>query len=199
MPTIIDFIKSLLSVISGEDLLRRFPNGGAIILTRALGTSIVIYLATLIIKTGLEPYNSAFDFLTGMHTEFKQTIQWLGATFAAVYVGLYSRFASQWTYLSGQYSLIQSVELSSGLSAGEKSKLLAQWICRYVKEAETLHLATKPGIADQIQKMLLDPKVEQAFRQECSDGDRHYINLLDRVNRSVDLSLVRRRRRFNTI
>ena len=100
-------------IVSGEWLLRRYANGGAVVLARTIITTAVIFVLAIGLKSRLEATATwAFD-LTAFREAAFEDFAWLGAIFAATYAAYYSRFASQWNYLAGLYNQIMAIELQT--------------------------------------------------------------------------------------
>jgi hypothetical protein len=70
-------------------------------------------------------------------------VTWIGAIFATVYALLYSRFASQWTYLAGVYNQIKAVQLRDQVNG----TVLAEWKAGFIEDCDDLHLLRKPMFA----------------------------------------------------
>lgn len=81
--------------------------------------------------------------------------------YGAVYVALYARFTSQWTYMANLYNQIKQAEITVQEPLGKK--ILAQWKAGYIEDAYTTHMATKPMVAGVIHAWYLDPDVKDAF------------------------------------
>lgn len=172
------------NLISLECLLSlERPNGGAAIFLRALVLSTATFLLLLGIHDGLDPMRHwAFDpqrLAAVAHERFV----WLGAIFSAIYAGLYTRFASQWSYLAGLYNQILVAQVRDPIVPDESGKCddprdrarlmeLAKWKAGFIEDAYVLHLAGKQMFLDVILSMLEAPGVREAFRKQVSGSDR---------------------------
>lgn len=173
----------VVEILSGERLLNTHPNGGGLILVRALLSTVVMYSIVLLALWFL-------DSKRPVNVLVVDTIPWAGAIFAAVYASLYARFASQWAYLANLYNEIKQTEirLASDNSGQEKSaKKLAQWKAAFIEDAENLHLARKPIYAVVIKNWAIEKHVREEYADTasgCSSGD--FDDLLALVNQSCD-------------
>ena len=111
--------------------------------------------------------------------------QWFVALFGAAYAGLYTRFASQWSYLAGVYNAIKAAETRAGATDGRALIALAEWKAGFIEDADSLHLATKPTIAPIILAWGRDELVSGAFHRHVPGGARRLSSLIDRVERSL--------------
>lgn len=106
-------LRFIVWVVSGEFLLtwpHRRPNGGAIILTRALLVSALLYAFAISLDEALNPENSMRFSGREFRLAVKNTLPWFGGIFTVVYAALYARFSSQWPYLAGVYNQIKAAE-----------------------------------------------------------------------------------------
>lgn len=164
-------IESAISLLTGEWLLRTRPNGGAVILVRALLISALLFLVGIGIVERLAPGSSwALDpgrllLAIGGH------LGWLSALFAGSYAALYARFASQWTYLAGLYNQIMSAQATSPKDGNaERCRVYNNWKAAFIEDAENVHLALKPLYAALIKDMLTDSEVRKAFIDNAVGG-----------------------------
>jgi hypothetical protein len=166
-----------LSWLSWEVLLDCFPNCGAVILARALWTGAVVYVLALVLKLAIDPATPLT--LCSLQAEAVETVPWLGATIAASYAALYSRFASQWAYLAELYNQIKAAELSMpDVPTPPQVLVLAEWKAGFLEDCETLHLARKSSFASTIRQWGAEPAVEQAFVKYAQGGERRFRQLL---------------------
>ena len=122
---------------------RRRANGSDVITLRSVLTALLVYAIALGIRNLVDPSRSCSFSWAELGSQLTTTLPWFGAIFAAVYAGLYARFASQWTYLANVYNQIKAAECR-GECDGLK---LAQWKAGFIEDAEDLHLACKPLFA----------------------------------------------------
>jgi hypothetical protein len=148
-----DAVDAVVAVVSGEklfDWLKR-PNGGTIIFLRSLWVSAIIYVIALSLRTlFISAYPWRCDFWAFWNS-LAETVPWLGAIFAAVYVALYARFASQWSYLAGVYNQIRQAHVTWNEYSDVHMNL---WKAGFIEDAIDLHLATKPMFATYISRLL---------------------------------------------
>ena len=132
--------------LSAECLLTRagLTNGGTVIVTRALFVAMELFGAAigfkLLIHVNCHSWRVIVD----------ETLPWFGATFGAAYASLYTRYASQWTYLANIYHRIKETE-ARGLGNDEGCKTrLAEWKAGFIEDVQDLHLHRKPIFASVI-------------------------------------------------
>ena len=131
---------------SGEWLLRK-DNGGLKIATRTALVSAELYGAALVLSAATRPGAIWLTFdLKQMCTLVHETIPWLGAILGSTYLALYSRFASQWSYLSGLYNSIMSAEALQDAN----QKPLTEWKREFCTECELLHLSKREPFQSRI-------------------------------------------------
>lgn len=146
---------------SGEYLLERpdVANGGTVVFLRAFHSAICIVALALAFQNLVDPTRgSHFDF-GELRTQLSNIGPVLGAVFAATYAALYTRFASQWTYLAGVYNQIKA-------AASRKDAcpdIIAEWKAGFIEDASELHLLRKPMIASISSTWLQDAAVLKAL------------------------------------
>lgn len=197
-------ISFIVSIVSFEIFLltkRKRPNGGDVILIRAFLSSLVVYLFSIGIRDFADA-SSRFSFSPmELWRDVKDTVPWFGAIFAALYAGLYARFASQWSYLANLYNQIKAAEIRLLASLEEKKprysfskkmtqekvmQTLAEWKAGFIEDAENLHLATKKSIAATIYYWLREDAVKAAYMAATPSGEERYQPLLDAVTKVTD-------------
>lgn len=159
------------------------PNGGDVVVFRTLWVDLILLVVMGAIKATDWPYISACEFLS---QTLDEVIGMLRDTqgpvvFGAVYVALYARFTSQWTYMANLYNLIKQAEVTQSgptppppptpvppvppvlqaLSA--QALAIAQWKAGYIEDAYTTHMATKPMVAGVIKAWYGLAEVRAAF------------------------------------
>jgi hypothetical protein len=172
----------IAGLISGEWLLKRRANGGTVILARAVIASVGLYVIAIGISELFRPTASWAPSWQRFQTVVHETIPWFGAVFAAVYAGLYARFASQWAYLAGLYNQVMEFRIEFEQDEAKCEKLLAAWKAAFIEDAEDLHLVTKPAFALAIRNMLKDKPVGDMYVEHCPRGQ----DGLDSLNRRLD-------------
>jgi hypothetical protein len=153
-------------LVTGEWMFwRGHPNGGTVVLLRSVWVSAIIYAIALLLHTGSYAAWTAEFWTWPCHIDSRQlakdigdTAPWLGAIFAGVYVALYARFASQWSYLAGVYNQIRQTLATRKDPDEENGEHLLRWEAGFVEDALDLHLATKPMFATFIARLLADTK-----------------------------------------
>lgn len=155
----------MLTIITGEFVLRFMPNGGRAVIIRTAYISSYLYLVAIAIKSYTSQYAVLAFSLEELFAEVNDTIPWAGAIFGAVYAALYARFSSQWTYLADLYN--QQLALASTASKeilnGEN---FAIWQAAFVEDAVCMHLATKRGFSNAIYTMLQDEQVKKILEND---------------------------------
>jgi hypothetical protein len=167
--------KCAVDFVAAEWLLSFVPNGGPVIVFRAGWTTTIISAALLPLLVAVHP-TRGLD-LSGFRDQFISSFEWLAAIFAGTLAGLYSRFASQWTYLAGVYNDIKSAESRKDCDRDR----ITQWKAGFIEDAQDLHLATKPLFASLIRAWGNDQDVQRAFWMYAPGGARRLSVLLSRV------------------
>lgn len=162
-------IRNVYSVVSGEILLRWFPNGGGVVLCRALIVSCLAYLLAIGVKEYADPKSVLTFDLHSFRRVVADTIPWFGAVFAGTYAAFYARFASQYAYLSELYNQMMATQVSIGTESANNQKL-ADWKAGFVEDAENLHLARKPVFAVVISHLLKDKLVIKSYDDSVAGG-----------------------------
>ena len=164
----------LVHVFSAEALLTYRANGGSVIALRSLLITAWVYAAAIGASAVLD--------LRGRFAY----VEWFGAVFAAVYAGLYSRFASQWVYLAGVYNSIKQAETQVQRDSSLAMCALADWKAGFIEDALELHLATKSIFAPVILVWGSAPEVTAAFKQHTPGGESFYRDLMETVREACD-------------
>jgi hypothetical protein len=174
-----------VEMLSGEWMLTRLKkaNGGTIIILRSAQVSVVIFLLSILLINVFDPHKSWLFSLPELQIEIKNKIPWLGAIFTVVYASLYSRFSSQWQYLSGLYNSIKEAQTSN---ASYCKNTMAEWKAGFIEDAEYLHIATKRSFAPIIHDWGKDPDVIECFSKHTPGGDKWLPQLMDSVEKSCD-------------
>lgn len=176
----------MLSVLTLEILLKRYANGGAMIVARSFFTGLLIYALVTWLGIWLSPAKAGSTTVTcwmsstacltlseGLKSRVYETLPWLGAVVGGIYAILYSRFASQWSYLSGVYHQIKETECT-GCARGTA---LAEWKAAFIEDCDEVHLARKPTFAAIISTWGHLEAVRDAFHRS-SPGGRHRLRSL---------------------
>ena len=171
---------AFVSILSAEWLLKKRPNGGTAILLRSLWIALIIYFSVLALRNVIDPGRSWNASWQELRAQLVATIPWFGAIFAAAYAALYSRFASQWSYLAGFYNQIKATECKGECAVTP----LAEWKAAFIEDAEELHLASKPVFASIIRVWGSDTEVAASFVKDAHGGAARLKNLLERVEKA---------------
>jgi hypothetical protein len=173
----------VVEILSGEWLLTKFKrtNGGAIILLRAVISSVLLYASSLLLMNWIDPGRTKHPSLTECRKEILDTLTWLGAMFAASYAALYARFAAQWSYLAGLYNQIKQAEAGNAGNEAAK-KYVAEWKAGFLEDSEELHLERKRIFASVIHAWGKDEDVRNAYIRDTAGGEPRLTTLLKAVN-----------------
>lgn len=174
----------MLYYLSGEFILKRYPNGGTVVMFRSLWITIIIYFFAIGIRSRLAPHAIWTPSVASAANLIGSTIPWFGAIFAGVYAALYARFASQWNYLANLYNQIMCAQLQCDTSGTINQDAMDLWQAGFIEDAETLHLALKPMFASVIQSMLTSDSVRDAY-EECTPGGNARLEALEAAVNAV--------------
>lgn len=163
--------------ISGEHFLEKWPNGGSIIALRSLRLGLIIWLLVTAVEHTLDPQRAMVFSLDELKSSLAGSLPTLGAIFAAVYVALYARFASQWSYLANVYNQIKAAETRIDPGCQQAKDAMSHWKAGFLEDAHTLHLASKPSVAPILVAWGKLPDVRKAF-EEDTPGGRHLLGVL---------------------
>jgi hypothetical protein len=176
VPKSIHFFGAWISSLSGEYLLKVYPNGGTVVFLRSLHVAVVLFAGAIGVGEILDPNaGRTFSWLetriqTGSH------ITWFGAIFAGVYALLYARFSSQWAYLAGVYNQIKSAEARKDADEGA----LAEWKAGFIEDCQDLHLLRKPMFAS-VAHAWLNPErgfgVRECFSLYAPNGEKRLLEI----------------------
>lgn len=158
----------------------RRSNGGDIILLRSLMTAFCIFVVFVALKHLLDPARPWAYTRALLHADVVSGIPVLGAIIAAVYAALYTRFASQWTYLANLYNQIYETEART-ISDSNAKPIIAQWKAGFLEDAEELHLATKSLFASVLKRWGDDPQVKKSFTDNTPGGKDRFDALMQDV------------------
>ncbi len=168
----------LISCISGEFLLDKRDNGGAIIALRSLLCSATLFSLAMIFRYfSIGEKNDVL--LTYLLEGFAEQIAWFGAVFGAIYAALYTRFSSQWSYMANLYNQIKQASLSEC----ENKSSLAEWKAGFIEDAEYLHLAHKENFISIIQAWMEQPGVKEAYVKYTPGGEVRWDRLRNGVQK----------------
>lgn len=174
------WLGSKLELLTGEVILDYYPNGGTVIFCRA------ILMASLFSIT-----NALVDFfidITGFSAPSILPYWWqvFVAVFATTYTALYTRFASQFSYLANLYNQIQASYLRIDPDNKLALERIKAWEAGFVEDADSLHLATKPIFAATINAFLDDPVVVKYYKEYTIGGELRFPVLKKEVENSMN-------------
>lgn len=157
--------------LSGEWLLKDGgrPNGGTLVLTRTIFVTIWVMSVVLLMKNLIDPALGLKFSLSCLRSQLVDLAPWAGAVFGGVYLALYSRFASQWSYLANVYNQIKLAEVT--LPTNDRPEM-AQWKAGFIEDAISLHLAQKPIFVGVIAAWGRQEAVKNAFLAYTPEGSR---------------------------
>jgi hypothetical protein len=179
----VTFCERLVSVISGEWLLRKRPNGGTVIFLRSLWIGFLIYSLSLVLKNGINPDRTWELNGSQLLRDIVETMNWAGGIFVAAYALLYARFASQWQYLAGVYNQIKTAEVRTGggqQPPGSK-QIINEWKAGFIEDAEDLHLALKRSFAFTIWEWSGVPEVKETYARTVPGGSNRLQDLNSKI------------------
>jgi len=165
----------------------RVPNGGTVILWRSAQLTILLYAVALLLNTltyaewTWELWKLPWQFdHRQLKTDVSKTVKWLGPIFAAVYVALYARFASQWSYLAGVYNQIRQTLVTWNKFDNNHMNL---WKAGFIEDAIDLHLDTKSMFSSYISRLVEDSGVRVRFIAIADNGAERLAELQRRLDK----------------
>jgi hypothetical protein len=169
----------IFALVSGEFLLDRKDNGGSVIFSRSVLTSVLAYAFTIVVRQLFAPGVAPHFSVDEMRGAAYDTLPWFGAIFAGVYASFYARFASQWNYLAGLYNQIKATEAQLLATADPERAALAfaEWKAGFIEDADTLHLSGKALFAPIISAWIEDPLVQYTLRHGSKRGTELLLRL----------------------
>lgn len=168
---------SLIDIISGEFLLRRYANGGKVIFFRSVWLSALLFIGGLGLRDLIDPTRALQFDLHRLRVVATEQFAWFGAILAFAYVGFYARFSSQWAYLQSVYNSFMETEATIDPNNKHAWRTLYCWQAGFIEDADTLHLARKPIFARLIQNLLADKDVREQFEIGTSGGKERLARL----------------------
>src|SRR3982750_866105 len=97
--------------LSAEWLLNERPNGGTVVVLRALWVAALGYVCAIVVTELLRP-NTVWSFSSvALRAAMLDNLKVGGVLFAGAYTAFYARFASQWSYLAGVYNQIMAAQV----------------------------------------------------------------------------------------
>ncbi|WP_286068371.1 hypothetical protein [Stenotrophomonas sp. 57] len=182
----------MIRFISFEFVLKWMPNGGTAVLIRSWLITLWLYVLAISLKSRVEPGATwQFD-LNTLRALVSDTIPWIGAIFAGVYVALYSRFASQWSYLANLYNQILQAAVQSPPQGISSEQVYRLWQAGFIEDAEELHLARKPMFASVIASMLVKHETRKKFVEHAPGGEARLTKLEGQIRGALESSIKKR-------
>jgi hypothetical protein len=181
----------LIYWLTGEFLLRDRPNGGTVIAMRTLLFGSLIYALAFCVSA-ITVKGATWGFSSReLRADIHETIAWLGAIYAAIYVALYTRFSAQWSYLASLYNQMMAISVSLDFEIPKAKENFINWQAAFMEDAEDLHLATKPMFAGTLLQMIKDPDISAAYKKHAVGGSERFDRLEKRVGLAVTAEEVR--------
>jgi hypothetical protein len=180
----------MLHFFSGEFLLNSRSNSGSVVLVRSLFIALLVYIGAIALKCAIDPSTNTTFRLNQLRIEVVATIPWFGAIFTGIYVALYARFASQWSYLAGIYNDMMASAVQNA-DAAESLRVMHLWQAGFVEDADDLHLAQQPLFAAVIKEMLAKTAVRDNFVNYSSGGEPRYLRLKKQVDQALAAAALR--------
>ena len=176
----------LVTFLSFEWILTKYrrPNGGDIILIRALLITLLLYLSAIGVKSYLDPERVLVFDSDELRKLVSSTLHWFGALLGSIYAALYTRFASQWRYLANLYNKIKETEAKYGDAMNKEA--IALWKAGFLEDAGDLHLAKKQLFVSVLNAWGKDKKVENAFVTYSPGGKARFKALMNDVKEAYD-------------
>lgn len=162
-------VEGITKWASAEPLLKRTPNGGAVIVVRAGWVTLLVLLGSIAWAQWLDPSRTSTFSLDELRRALVANTTSMGVIFAAVYAALYARFASQWSYLAGLYNQIKEAETSSQPDSRWTHQVICDWKAGFITDAIAVHLACKYPFDGVIRSWAKDERVKGAF--VCGNAD----------------------------
>lgn len=185
---------SVVHYLSGESMLNNQPNGGNVIFLRAVFVAAWTFAVALVLYNIFDPNRTCvfrwsrecvFNF-EEMLDQIVKNFGWFVTVFAAAYVALYARFASQWTYLANLYNNINYADARTAHDWSHRKRLeaMASWKAAFLEDADTLHLATKGLFVAAVKRWGEDQAVKEQFIKNTYRGEQRFTKLMKNVEDS---------------
>lgn len=173
---------------TGEFVLNRRPNGGGVVVVRAIWTTSILFTLAVGVRESFAPNAEwlTFSFPNAL-AAIREHLAWFGAILTVVYAALYARFSSQWLYLANLYNQISeaSVKLPEERRTSEQQEQLDTWWAGFIEDAQDLHLATKKNYALLILYRLQFEQVRKICREWTIDGPRRIDELECNLEKAI--------------
>ncbi|CAM4081005.1 hypothetical protein BOTU111921_10605 [Bordetella tumbae] len=163
----------------GEWIVRLFGyNGGTVIVLRSAFITVWVIFCAIGLIAWIDPMRPGPWSWYGFREQLVNVGPWIGAVFGGVYVALYARFASQWSYLASVYNQIKQVESEGPVNY----RAFNEWRAGYIEDALELHLALKPNVAPIVKAWAGVAEVKDAFCANTPGGEARLKALLKAVD-----------------
>lgn len=169
-------IDDAVSILSGEWILKLWPNGGTVVALRTLLTGGLISGVSM----------SILKFICNSDLCSLECFKIYGAIFAGVYTVFYSRYAAQWTFIANLYNKIKETEVRMDFNNKESVRHLKQWKASFIQDANELHLATKPKFASIIQSWIRDGSIVELLNGNPVFGEQKFHAMMAKVSEVVN-------------
>ena len=190
--------KSFFSAISGEFMMGcGMGNGGSMIFMRTLWVGTLLNLLRVALVGTFNPNLGWGVVLAEVVKRFSGLNDPSAlAIYGAVYLALYARFSSQWTYLANLFNQIKQAEvgmytaLASAGSDGNAMQNMAvakisliNWKAGFIEDALDLHLAQKPIYSGVIKAWVAEnPGIKTAFLDHTPDSQKKWAKIEALIN-----------------
>ena len=180
LAAVVRFGGRVIKAASAEYVLDRpdVSNGGTVVLLRALHSTIIIVALGLFVTNVFDPGRTTHFSIQELFAQVSQIAPWFGTVFAATYAALYTRFASQWTYLAGVYNQIKAAECRKDV----EKPVIAEWKAGFIEDASDLHLLRKKMFASIVVAWGSKDDVRQAFSESSYGGATRFAKLIAQAN-----------------
>lgn len=166
-----ELAKRVANHASGEFLVKD-KNSGTVIVARAALVAAELLAAWLVLQNWLDPDKAHLSFnLDVLRRQLVEKLPALGAIWAAVYLALYARFASQWSYLAGLYNKVLELEAAGTTEAAGTATVdpLRKLKHAFIVDAEELHMLGKDLFRHPARRWLLEKDVKAWFVEKNSE------------------------------
>lgn len=178
--------KVFFEVTSGEWMLRKLKsNGGEVIAIRSMFVAVQLVACFLFLKNLIDPKLTSTISYYAFREQIIDISPLFGGLYCGIYLALYSRFSSQWTYLANVYNLIKQSEMqapSDPILHRRWKRKLACWKAGYIEDADVLHLIGKDNVAVIVHHWGKDLMIKEAFIRNAAGGQVRWEALLRLAN-----------------
>lgn len=161
-----DLWTGFVNILSAEFILMWRANSGAVVLLRALWSALWIMVIAIFLNSILDNGITCNPDLSLIWKGFQAHPTWYAIVFAAVYTGLYTRFANQWQYLAKLYNDLKVAEINHARDdqpSPAVTEILVKWQAAFVADAIAMHLVAQDSFATAVGGYLDNPAVRDLF------------------------------------